>query len=249
MLTVTAFKIPSVQMNQKKHLQNFTASEIFSDANDMFIPSSAPSNKNSIEKSFPWLKDSIILQSINYLKDLEFDKGDIRYVQSLGAVLQFYSGKEAFDFINKSNVRIKFETLSSPSIHAQYDYEDNFIKINDLYKNTQNPAEVLAIAEAILHEVGHAKDKDGHSSIQEEINCLALNSVAHKALVKKYPTAFLNADSAIVKDGVCVYADLFFDDDRLKAKLVERIRQKYGFLPVGDFNHPPSALAYEVKKT
>lgn len=205
------------------------------------------SNPFEIMSVLPWLKDSTISNSINYLKNLEFDKEDIKFVQNQGAVLPFLSGKEALDFINSSNVRIKFDTLASPKIHAQYDYENNFIKINDLYKNTKNQAETIAIAEAILHEAGHAKDKDGGSSIQEEINCLSLNAISHRAFCRKYPNAFLNTNSLIVKDGVCVYAELFFDKDPTKNKLVERITQKYGSLPAGDLKHPPSGLAFKVK--
>lgn len=247
MLTVTPYKIPQCFTgNNKNRKQKVFGSNYF--------PNSTPIQTNIAETklsgtafALPWLKDATIFSALNYLKNLEFNKNDVAYIQSQGAILPFLSGKEALDFINNSNVRIKFATLASPKIHAQYDFENNFIKINELYKNTQNPAEILAIAEAILHEAGHAKDKDGLSSIQEEINCLALNAVSHRVLSQKYPNAFSSADSPIVKDGVCVYSELFFDKDPSKTKLVERIRAKYGFLPVGDFKHPPSALALKVK--
>ena len=196
-----------------------------------------------------WLKDITILKAISQISDLEFSKEDIKYLQSQGAVLPFLSGRDAVNFIKNSNTRIKFDTLSSPNIHAQYDFDDNFIKINEIYKNTQDPAEILAIAEAIIHESGHAKDEDAGSSIQEEINCLALNALSHRALIKKFPDIFTNSNALIIKDGVCVYSNLFFDPDPNKEKLVARLKQKYGFLPVGDFNHPPSHLALKVKET
>ncbi len=192
-----------------------------------------------------WLNDSTIFQSVNYLNDVTFDTEDIKQVQSKGAVLPFLNGKDAVNFIKNSNIRIKFDTLPSPHVHAQYDFENNFIKINEIYKNTQDPAEILAIAGAILHEAGHAKDNDGHSSIQEEIDCLAMNALSHRFFVKKYPDIFSTADSLIVKDGVCVYADLFFNEDT--EKLANRVKEKYGFLPVGDFKHSPSGLALKVK--
>jgi len=196
-----------------------------------------------------WLKDTTIIKALGYLNNLEFEPADIKEVQSQGSILPFLSGKDAVSFIKNSNTRIKFSAMPSPNIHAQYDYENNFIKVSELYKSTQNPAEILAIAEAILHEAGHAKDTDGQSSVQEEINCLALNALSHRAFSKKFPNIFLNADALIIKDGVSIYSELFFDKDPLKTKLINRLQQKYGFLPTGDFNHPPSDLAFKVKKT
>jgi len=194
-----------------------------------------------------WLKDATILKATSYLKDVEFDKNDVKQLQAQGSMPPFLSGREAIEFIENSNIRIKFDALASPHIHAQYDFENNFIKINEIYKNTQDPAEILAISEAIFHEAGHAKDGDGESSIQEEIDCLSLNALSHRYFVKKFPNVFSNADSLIVKDGVCVYADLFFDKDPMKTALAKRVRQKYGFLPAGDFKHPPSNLALKSK--
>lgn len=194
-----------------------------------------------------WIKDETIFKAVNELKDLEFSSADIAYVQSLGALPPFKSGKDAVDFINNSNTRIKFEALPSPNVHAQYDYENNFIKINEIYKNTQNPAEILAISEAILHEAGHSYDHDEDNSVQEEINCLSLNAISHRAFSKKYPNIFSSSDALIIKDGVCVYGDLFFDSDPEKKRLEARLHNKYSFLPAGDFVHPPSALAIKVK--
>lgn len=204
-------------------------------------------NQNQITPS--WIKDAAIFNAINYLKGLEFDKNDVSFIQSQGIILPFLSGNEAVDFIDKSNTRIKFDKLSSTGIHAVYDYDNNFIKVNEIYKNTKNPAEILAISGAILHEAGHAKDKDGQSSVQEEISCLAMNALAHRAFVKKYPNIFANAnaDALIIKEGTSLYSDLFFDDNPSKAALINRLRDKYGFLPAGDFNHPPSDIAIAVK--
>lgn len=194
-----------------------------------------------------WINDPALLDAVNELSSLNFDSQDIAQVKSLGAIPPFESGKDAVDFINNSNTRIKFSPLASPNVHAQYDYENNFIKINEIYKNTQNKAELLAIAEAILHEAGHAKDKDGGNSVQEEIDCLSMNAISHRAFMKKYLNIFSDCESLIIKDGVCVYADLFFDSDNAKSRLVERMQKKYSFLPAGDFVHPPSNLAMEVK--
>jgi len=218
------------------------------------IPYPIPPNLSvvKLQETFlapPWITDPTILKALGYLNDLEFSKKDIKCVQSQGAILPFSSGKDAVNFIKSANTRIKFGTLPSADINAQYDYENNFIKINDAYKNTKNPSEILAIAEAILHEVGHAKDWDEKSSIQEEIDCLALNALAHKSFNKKFPNVFNNADSLIMKNGATISADLLLDKDPRKSGLTERLKQKYGFLPIGDFNHPPSDLAFDVKTT
>lgn len=208
----------------------------------------AQSQMQSQFLSFPqWVKDPTVLSALGYLNNLQFDENDVKYVQSIGAVLPFVSPKEALKFINDNNIRIKFMPLESSSVHAQYDFDNNFIEINKLYENTQNPAEILAIAEAILHETGHAKDKDSDSSVQEEIDCLAMNVLAHRVFTKKFPNIFSTADSLIVKDGVCVYRDLFFDKDPAKAALVARLREKYGYLPIGDVKHPPGTIATRVK--
>lgn len=248
MLTITPIKQSSKtqKINENKHLQHHALSEAFPMHKDTFTRT-ITTTQPVAETEGSGLKDPTILKAMDELKTLTFDEKDIAHVQRLGAVLPFKSGSETLEFINNSNVRIKFATLSSPKVHAQYDFETNFIKINDIYKNTQNPAEILAITEAILHESGHAKDKNGSCSIQEEIDCLALNAISHRALVKKHPDAFKNNDSLIVKDGVCIYADLFFDKD--PTKLMARIGQKYGFLPAGDFTHPPSNLALKIKES
>lgn len=199
------------------------------------------------QSSIPWVKEENLLKAVNQLNYIKFDKDDVKHVQSMGIVLPFQSGKEAVDYIKNSHIGIKFDKFDSKYVHAQYDFDNNCIKINDIYKNTQNKAVILAISEAILHETGHAKDKDEGTSLQEEIECLALNAIAHRSIVKNIPNAFENSDSLIVKDGVCVYGDLFFGANDSKSALTERIKIKYGHLPVGDFKHPPSALAYKVK--
>lgn len=251
MFTITPFKQNTVaaKTNANKHLQYHSQSGVFPMQNDTFTKTASLTAPTIDETGISWLKDKTILKALKELETLTFDKEDVDYIQSLGAVPPFKSGIETLNSINNSNVRIKFDALPSPKVHAQYDYETNFIKINEIYKNTQNPAEILAITEAIMHESGHAKDKNGTGSIQEEIDCLALNALSHRALSKKHPGIFKSTDSLIVKDGVCIYSDLFFDKDSLKTKLVARIGEKYGFLPAGDFTHPPSNLAIKIKNT
>lgn len=206
---------------------------------------SSPFSFNPIK--LPWVKDKNITEAVNHLNKLKFDPQDVQHVQSLGAVLPFYSGKEAVKYIENSHIEIKFAPMPSKNIHAQYDFDDNCININDLYKNSQNSAEIFAISEAILHEAGHAKDQDGKSSLQEEMDCLALNALAHRAFTKNYPNVFDSSNSLIVKDGVSVYAEMFFDNDITNQSLIKRLNLKYGHLPTGDFKHPPSNIANESK--
>lgn len=194
-----------------------------------------------------WLKDPTISTALNELASLNFEEKDVRYLNNMGIILPFCSGQEALEFIKSSNVRISFEKTSSEHIHAQYDYSKNLIMLNSMYKNNQDFPVILALAEAILHECGHAKDNDGDSSIQEELGNLGMNAVAHRAFVKKYGDIFNESNALIIKDGVSVYSTLFFDPDPNKKALVSRIRTKYGYLPLGDMLHPPSEFAFRVK--
>ena len=207
-----------------------------------------PAQTPKIElKKLPWLKDRTIAAALSELDNIRFGENDLSYLKNMGVNPPYKSGFEAVEFIKKSNVRIAFAKTSSKHIHAQYDYEKNTIYINDLYKNSQDFPVILAISEAILHEAGHAKDNDGDSSIQEELDFLGMNAIAHRAFLKKYGDIFNESDELIVKDGVNVYAELFFDPDPDKQKLVERMKTKYGYLQQGDTLHPASKLARTIK--
>lgn len=199
-----------------------------------------------IEAEFPWVKDKNILMALNELKQIRFAQNEVEFLQKSGVNPPFCSGAEAVKFLKESNARILFDSMPS-DIHAQYDFSKNFIKINHLYKNTLNTAEILAMAEAILHEAGHAKDNDNQSSIQEEINCLGANALAHRDLQRRYPHMFITSNSLIVQDGVRVYEKLFFDPDVNKLALIRRLQIKYGYLPAGDSKHPASNLALRAK--
>lgn len=202
--------------------------------------------EEAIMKDFPWIKDKNIILALNELKQIKFDRNEVEYLKKIGVNLPFDSGAQAVDFLRNSNARILFDEMPE-DVHAQYDFSKNFIKINHRYKNTLNTAEILAIAESILHEAGHAKDNDNQSSIQEEINFLGLNALAHRDLQRRYPHMFKTSDSPIVQDGVSVYEKLFFDADANKLGLIRRLQIKYGYLPAGDSKHPPSTLATRVK--
>ena len=202
----------------------------------------------SFPETPPWINEKSISMALNELKSLEFAPEDITYLKNMGVNLPFKSGKEAVDYITKQNIRILYEPTSESGVHAQYDFYKNLIIINQKYKNTDDFPVILAIAEAILHETGHAKDNDAYSSIQEELDFLGMNAIAHRAFLKKYGDLFSDAKEPIIKDGVRLYAKLFFDPDPNKMALVNRISEKYGDLPSGDNVHPPGELARKIKK-
>ncbi len=200
-------------------------------------------------REMPWVTDNAIATALTELKGLVFSPQDLHYLKKMGIEAPFVSGREAVDFIEKENIRIIFDTPAEEGVHAQYEYYKNIITINKRYKNTTDFAVMLAIAEAILHETGHAKDKDGNSSIQEELNFLGMNAIAHRAFLKKYGDIFSDSNEPIIKDGVSLYAKLFFDNDPDKRALIARIKQKYGDLPTGDRLHPPGKIARTAKKS
>lgn len=200
-----------------------------------------------ITQKLPWLKDKALISALAELNDLVFDEFDINYLKNMGVNVPFHSGAEAVNFIEKQNVRIMFEEPTEPSIHAQYDFGKNIVSINKKYKNTNDFSVILAIAEAILHETGHANDNDGDSSIQEELDFLGMNAIAHRAFLKKYGNIFAGVNAPIVSDGVSVYEKLFFENDVTKKSLSDRMRIKYGDLPAGDGLHPPQKLATKIK--
>lgn len=197
-------------------------------------------------KDLPWLKDCVLETALSEISGLSFASEDVRYLQNMGVELPFKSGKDCVDFIKKENIRIYFSKPYDVDIHAQYSFDKNAIMINKRYKDTKDFAVMLAIGEAILHEAGHARDKDGQSSIQEELNFLGMNVVAHRAFLKKYPDIFQDSEEPIIKDGVSVYEKLFFEPDPEKKNLIARIKDKYGDLPTGDTLHPPGVIARSV---
>lgn len=222
--------------NNYNRWQNFTPS----------IKDPVPQKINFIHE-IPWIKDKSIAMALTELKNLKFAPEDLMYLKSIGVNPPFKTGQEALDFIKKENIRILYEPTSEKGVHAQYDFYKNLIVINENYRNTDDFAVILAISEAILHETGHAKDKDSYSSIQEELDFLGMNAIAHRAFMKKYGNLFSEAQEPIIKDGVSVYAKLFFDADPEKRGLINRIKDKYGNLPSGDSMHPPGIIARNIK--
>ena len=190
-------------------------------------------------------QDPVINAALEELKKIKFDNNDVKYVKKLGAKPPFKNGHQAYNFIKDNNINVQFMKLPSDDIHAQWDVNNKTIKINEKYRDTKSKAVILAIAESTLHEAGHAKDMDGDSSIQEEINCLSLNSMSHRTLTAKDPGIFETDDANILKNGVNLYSAMYFNKDL--SGLIEKVRKSYGSLPAGDRKHPPSNFANAIK--
>lgn len=188
-----------------------------------------------------------ISAALEKLKEIKFEKNDLIYMRTIGANPGFKSGLEAYEFIKNNNTQVKFAKLLPPDVHASWDFAQNQILISDKYKNSSEPAEILALSEAILHEAGHAKDKDDKNSIQEELDCLALNVLAHQFYKKADKNVFAGQNSFLFSEGVELYDRLFFKFDPTKQELKNRISKKYGNLPLSSPNHPPSRFALDVE--
>lgn len=196
-------------------------------------------------------QEGIISEALSELEAVEYDKNDIQYMKSLGINPPFQSGKEAVDYLKNQGIPIQYGKFSDKKVHACLGRgEDGRATtfINARYKDSEEKAEILATAEACGHEAGHAKDNDTSNSIQEELDNLALNVLTHRAFEKKYPGVFDESNSMIVKDGVNVYPELFFEYGTGKTGLKQRVAEKYGHLPAGDEKHPASELAKQIKE-
>lgn len=203
-----------------------------------------PANKPIISVDTFEKKNDVLNAALEKLSEIEFAEDDIKKVNRFGANPMFSSGKEALEFAKKENIPIVFGEVDQPDIHAQWINDKRTIVINEAYRDNKEPAIVYAISSAILHELGHAKDGDGISSIQEEIDCLSMNALAFSEFKKKNPEIFKNSNLPIIKDGVELYTNLFMGND--KKALEDRIRLKYGTLPVGSPNHKPQRFAHKV---
>lgn len=190
-------------------------------------------NPNVFVKEFDSLK-----YALNCLSQLTFDKKDLEKIKKYGATPIFANGAQALKLAKDNDIKIKFEKVNRDDIHAQWVNAENKIIINDRYKNTKNLAELYAISAAILHELSHAKDKDDTSSIQEELNCLAMNAIAFNNFRNLNPELFKGQNSPIIEDGVELYTNLFFGND--ENALAQRIKLKYGDLPPTSPQHPAS---------
>lgn len=190
-----------------------------------------------------------INRAINELKTVEFQEADIRYMQSLGINLPFKNGLEAVNYLNNNNINVLYAEFSNPDVHACLDTTGEIpdVLINSNYKDLTSTADVLAISEAIMHETGHAKDGDSKNSIQEEMDCLALNVLTHRHYERTYPDIYKGKNSHLYSEGVSLYPDLFFSKEASKDGLKRRVSEKYGFLDVSSPGHKGSDMAWDIK--
>ncbi len=200
--------------------------------------------KENIFDKFIVRKD-VIKCAIDELDKITFAEEDMNKLVNLGAKVIFKNGHDAVNFSKKNNIKIDFDETENEGIHAQWSKNQNKIIINKKYKNTNKISEILAISASILHELSHAKDNDSISSIQEEIDCLGMNSLAYNAFSKIYKNVFCTTPSKIIKDGVELYAHLYFSYNN--KNLINRISEKYGNLSVSSPNHQKTELAQEIK--
>lgn len=221
---------------------------------------------------------AIIQQAKKLLGEIQNLPLDEAYMRHLGVPAIFHNGQEALQTINQNGIKVAFGDMGDSPAHAQWMADQHLIMINARYRGDNSPATLYAISEAMYHEAGHAARivsnpstgqrqnlslaglgtslvGDDQSSIQEETECLALNTMAHRyheAISPAY--AQVSSSSALLRDGVQLYTRLFFDPDPYKKALINRIVLKYGDLPLSSPGHEapfmgpnlPLPIAYRV---
>lgn len=204
---------------------------------------------------------AVIRQALSRLAEIQPSPADAALVFSLGVNPIFRNGREALQVLRNRNISVEFGDMGDSPAHAQWLADANLVMINARYRNDASPNTLYAISEAIYHELGHAarlvRDPytgvtfnsslygrsaqdigDDQSSIQEELDCLALNSLAHRFNVMRDPRyAGGSSNSRLISDGVALYERLFFDPDVNKTALVSRVVRKYGDLPLFSPGH------------
>ncbi len=180
-----------------------------------------------------------IAQALQLLSGIQHLPGDEQYLRNMGIDVIFRGGADAARLIQEKNVNVVFGDMGDSPAHAQWLSEDNTIMVNQKYQGDMRPENLYAISEAIYHEAGHAaRSGDNQASIQEELNCLALNVLGYRYHTAVDPQFAQSASqSRLIQDGVALYARLFFDADPTKQALVNRVIEKYGMLPTQTPDH------------
>ncbi len=233
-----------MKVNFSAQIQNINPQFVINPKENELYRAFLPASKTFYNPDVYLRNPDILNISLNKLASLKFNKEDIAKVQRYGVKQIFKDGQEALSFAKNNDIKIVFGKVDKQDVHAQWLQDENKIIINDTYKDTRSMAEVLAISAAIFHELSHAKDRDGISSIQEEIDCLGMNALAFNVFRKQNPRIFTKDSSPIIKDGVELYTNLFLGDN--EQTLLERIKLKYGSLPVESPNHKASAFAKKI---
>lgn len=203
-----------------------------------------------------WQDQAIIAQALQLLGGIRNLPQDETYMRHLGVNPGFQNGQQALQVIRNKGIQVAFGDMGKSPAHAQWLSDQNLIMINQRYRGDTNPATLYAISEAIYHEAGHAAGNgDDQSSVQEELDCLALNTLAHRFHAATDPSyAQSVSNNRLLADGVALYAKLFFDPDPQKRALINRVVDKYGDLDIQSPGHEPPLpmtqpwpLAYRVK--
>lgn len=174
-----------------------------------------------------------IQAALNLVGQIRHLPGDEAHLRRMGIDIIFQNGAEALNLIRAKNLRVEFGDMGNSKAHAQWIADRNLIMINRKYQGDMSPATLYAISEAIYHEAGHAaRSGDNRASVQEELNCLALNVLGYRYHTAVDPSfAYTASASRLIQDGVALYGRLFFDPDPNKQALVNRVIEKYGMLP------------------
>lgn len=208
-----------------------------------FTPLSAY-NASALVQQSP-LDRAIIQQALFQLGQIRNLPQDEQYIRQLGVNPGFQNGQQALQVIQGKGIRVEFGDMGDSPAHAQWMSDQNLIMINQRYRGDTSPDTLYAISEAIYHEAGHAAGNgDDESSVQEELNCLALNTLAHRYHTATDPSYARNTSTnRLLSDGVALYPKLFFDPDPQKQALVNRVVEKYGDLPLTSPGHDVPAIS------
>lgn len=188
----------------------------------------------------------ILEQALQRLGQIQHHPPDEIQIRHLGIMPPLSSGAQAVQLIRQRGIQVAFGDMGDSKAHAQWLSDHNLIMINQRYRGDSRPETLSAIASAIYHEAGHAAGNgDGQSSVQEELNCLALNVLGHQHFAATDPAyAHAASTSPLLSDGVALYPKLFFDPDPNKQALINRVLDKYGDLPLQSPGHamlPPQS--------
>lgn len=212
----------------------------------------------------PKSDQAILGQALNLLGSIRHIPQEEAYLRHLGLSPCFRNGQEALQMIKNNQINVVFGDMGDSLAHAQWMADQRTIMVNQKYRGDNSPATLYAISEALYHEAGHAANVvtdpvtgqphnlsvggngptsigDDESSIQEELDCMALNSLAHgyhEAIDPAYAKAA--STSRLLHDGVQLYYRyLLQDPDPFKNAIINRMVNKYGDQPLSSPGHEP----------
>lgn len=199
----------------------------------------------------PAVQQAFIQQALQLVGGIQHLPQDETALRQMGIDLIFRNGAEALQLIRAKNINIEFGDMGDSTAHAQWIADRNTIMINQKYQHDLSRDTLYAVSEAIYHEAGHAaRHGDDHSSIQEECNCLALNTLAYRFHAAQDPAYAQSAStSRLIADGVALYPKLFFDPDPYKQALINRVIEKYGMLAPDSPDHTIPIIPGNVSLT